>query len=75
MLARPASEQRHAQLAFRFIRWALARAPAAVRASIEAALTSNAVEDGRALAVAYPCLEALLAVTPASPVELASALG
>jgi hypothetical protein len=53
-------EQRHAELAFRFVRWALDREPDAVTRRIRAAL--EAPPDG-ASAVAAPCLEALLAAS------------
>jgi hypothetical protein len=53
-------EQRHAELAFRFVRWALASGGGEVRARIGAFLDSALVESHPARAVAIPCLEALL---------------
>jgi hypothetical protein len=60
-------EQRHAELAFRFVRWALERDRAAVRQRISAAIL-QARDDGAARGVVVPCLEALLACeTGAAP--------
>lgn len=53
-------EQRHAELAFRFVRWALGQEPDAVRLRIGAAIEMP--PDSAAL-VAVPCLEALLAAS------------
>jgi hypothetical protein len=53
-------EQRHAELAFRFVRWALEREPDAVRPRIRAAL---ATPPDSATLVAVPCLQALLAAS------------
>lgn len=52
-----ADEQRHAELAFRFVKWALARDYEGVSARVRAALTQvpSAARD-----VAEPCLRALL---------------
>lgn len=58
-----ADEERHAELAFRFIRWALTRSPATVRSRIEAALTSSTFDAPAANAVTRPCLEGLLAAS------------
>jgi hypothetical protein len=52
-------EQRHAELAFRFVAWALTQGGAAVRARIERALSSS--ESLAAREVAGPCLLALVA--------------
>ena len=57
-------EQRHAELAFQFVRWALTRDQAAVRSRIQAALIAPRSSDAAARAVALPCLEALLAAHP-----------
>ena len=51
-------EQRHAELAFRFVRWALAQGGDAVAARLQAALEAPA--SAAAHAVALPCLRALL---------------
>jgi hypothetical protein len=52
-------EQRHAELAFRFVRWALARDRSAVSERIEAALHSELGQSHPARSVAVPCLWAL----------------
>jgi hypothetical protein len=61
-------EQRHAELAFRFLRWALAQDRVTVTARIELALTQPSASDAATRAVAVPCLKALLA-SPLSSVE------
>jgi hypothetical protein len=53
-------EQRHAELAFRFVSWALARDPACVRERIEA-VSSRSSQRDILEAVTLPCLAALLA--------------
>jgi hypothetical protein len=53
-------EQRHAELAFRFVRWALVHDPRAVKPRIEAALALPASGDAATCAVALPCLQAVL---------------
>ena len=53
-------ETRHAELAFRFVRWALEQDQDAVRPRIEAALARPSVSDAATRAVALPCLKALL---------------
>jgi hypothetical protein len=60
-------EQRHAELAFRFVRWALERGGKAVEARVLAALQAPA--SAAAQAVAVPCLAALLRsrATPPAP--------
>jgi hypothetical protein len=50
-----ADEQRHAELAFRFVRWALEREPASTRARVESALVMAPHND-----VVQPLLRALL---------------
>jgi hypothetical protein len=55
-------EQRHAELAFRFLRWALEREPHAVRARILKARRSPPVEHAVSRAVVIPCFDALLTV-------------
>jgi hypothetical protein len=59
-------EQRHAELAFRFVAWALEREPVAVRERIEAALRSDFAGNHRANNVAVPCLAALVSVSLAA---------
>ena len=54
-----ADEQRHAELAFRFVRWALQREPTTVRGRIQAALHSDFAVAHPALSVAEPCLSTL----------------
>lgn len=56
-----ADEQRHAELAFRFVRWALTQNESAVRERIGAALASDLATDAVARGVTAPCLQALLA--------------
>jgi hypothetical protein len=55
-----ADEQRHAELAFRFLRWALQQDAALVEGRIRAALASDALPSGPARSVVVPCLTALL---------------
>jgi hypothetical protein len=50
-------EQRHAELAFRFVRWALEQDSAAVAARVDAALALSGTNDAHR--VVRPCLEAL----------------
>jgi hypothetical protein len=56
-------EQRHAELAFRFVRWALERDASSVRARIAAAIAAPASPHAAVRAVAMPCLAALLELT------------
>jgi hypothetical protein len=61
-------EQRHAELAFRFLRWALERDFALVSERIELACEAPALRAHAAREVAVPCLRALLdAVNGAAP--------
>jgi hypothetical protein len=53
-------EQRHAELAFQFVRWALERDQASVKARIVAALTQYDAPTPAVRSVVAPCLEALL---------------
>jgi hypothetical protein len=53
-------EQRHAELAFRFVRWALEHGGAAVTKRIEVALQSDLAKTHAARSVAMPCLAALV---------------
>jgi hypothetical protein len=53
-------EQRHAELAFRFVRWALERAPSDVAGCISRAIAGAASQDPGVDEVARPCLQALL---------------
>jgi hypothetical protein len=55
-----ADEQRHAELAFRFVRWALERDAAGVGSRLHAALESDFAKSHPACDVARPCLSALL---------------
>ncbi|HXK18587.1 MAG TPA: ferritin-like domain-containing protein, partial [Polyangiaceae bacterium] len=55
-----ADEQRHAELAFRFVRWALERDPQSTRARIAAALSAAHLSSPIVREVIGPCLEALL---------------
>jgi hypothetical protein len=59
-------EQRHAELAFRFVRWALEQDEAAVRPRIERAVR-DLPADAAAQGVTLPCLQALLELTPPAP--------
>jgi hypothetical protein len=59
-------EQRHAELAFRFVAWALEREPAAVRERIEAALRSDFARSHGARSVTEPCLSALIGLSLAA---------
>lgn len=54
-------EQRHAELAFRFVRWALERDREGVTACVQRALSSGAQAPEAARSIAQPCLAALLA--------------
>jgi hypothetical protein len=56
-----ADEQRHAELAFRFIRWALEQDRAGVSDCIEAALHTTVARTDVLRAVVEPCFAALLA--------------
>ena len=56
-------EERHAALAFRFLRWALEREPHAVRPRILIARPSPPLEHAFSRDVVLPCLDALLATT------------
>ena len=53
-------EQRHAELAFRFVRWALQRGGAAVKARIAQALATPPTSNSATIGVTLPCLTALL---------------
>jgi hypothetical protein len=53
-------EQRHAELAFRFLGWALEQSPNDVASCIASAIASPPAHDDAARAVALPCLQALL---------------
>jgi hypothetical protein len=55
-----ADEQRHAELAFRFVRWALQRDPALVQGRVRATLAADAMPSSPARSVIVPCLSALL---------------
>lgn len=55
-----ADEQRHAELAFQFVRWALQRGGDAVRARVAAAVAAPPALGSAVLAVSIPCLGALL---------------
>ena len=55
-----ADEQRHAELAFRFVRWALEREQQAVSARIRAALSVGSRASDAVESIVAPCLEALL---------------
>lgn len=56
-----ADEQRHAELAFRFVRWALDQAPGDVAGCIARAVAEPPSRDVSAREVAMPCLQQLLA--------------
>ena len=64
-------EQRHAELAFRFVRWALQRDAILVEDRIRAALTEVALLSPPVRNVIGPCLSALLRLHQAEP-ELAA---
>jgi hypothetical protein len=53
-------EQRHAELAFRFVRWALERDAEIVRPRIQQAQSASSMLSTDVDAVVTPCLEALL---------------
>jgi hypothetical protein len=55
-----ADEQRHAELAFRFLRWAFEREPRTTRACVAAALSAAQRSSPIVRDVIEPCLEALL---------------
>jgi len=55
-----ADEQRHAELAFRFVRWALERQTEGVAERVAEAIASPPSLSAAALGVAVPCLRALL---------------
>jgi hypothetical protein len=61
-----ADEQRHAELAFRFVRWALTRDEGAVRARIQAAIAADAAPSAAVRLVVEPCLQALLTLAHAA---------
>jgi hypothetical protein len=67
-----ADEQRHAELAFRFVRWALERGDATVRATVRAAVDAPPRNDAASLQVTLPCLAALLDEQPLSAPALAA---
>ena len=54
-----ADEQRHAELAFRFVRWALERDVSGVHERLASALASDAVRSSHGRDVVEPCLKAL----------------
>jgi hypothetical protein len=56
-----ADEQRHAELAFRFVRWALGRDASSVRQRLHAAIARPPSSTQAARDVTLPCLRALLA--------------
>jgi hypothetical protein len=60
-----ADEQRHAELAFRFLRWALRRGGANVAARIARTIAAPPSSHLAAREVTLPCLGALLAAQPA----------
>ena len=60
-----ADEQRHAELAFRFVRWALERGGNAVAERVRSAIAAPPSEDSSAHEVAVPCLRAALEATTA----------
>jgi hypothetical protein len=67
-------EQRHAELAFRFVRWALRHGTAEVAARIDAALAAPPNISPATCEVTLPCLRALLDLSGAvTPPELAAA--
>jgi len=59
-------EQRHAELAFRFVRWALEQDAPAVQERIQAVLDSEFGQAHEARSVAEPCLSALIGVSLAA---------
>jgi len=59
-------EQRHAELAFRFVRWALASGGSAVSERIETALRGELGQPHPARCVAEPCLSALVGLARAA---------
>jgi hypothetical protein len=61
-------EQRHAELAFRFVRWALQRSGGEVAERIAAALAAPPNSSAATLEVTLPCLRALL--DTAAPLRL-----
>jgi hypothetical protein len=67
-----ADEQRHAELAFRFVRWALERGDHAVRAAVRGAVASPPRSDAASRQVVLPCLAALLDEESASVRVLAA---
>jgi hypothetical protein len=56
-------EERHAALAFRFLRWALTLEPEAVAARLALATESTTTDDALARDVVVPCLRALQGVS------------
>lgn len=59
-------EQRHAELAFRFVRWALQCDRESVSACVQRALSSDLYQSEAALRVTRPCLAALIAADVAA---------
>jgi hypothetical protein len=59
-------EQRHAELAFQFVRWALTQNGDSVRGRIQAALQAPELSQHAAREVTLPCLAALLTTGPTS---------
>jgi hypothetical protein len=62
-----ADEQRHAELAFRFVRWALERGGNEVAERIRQALAAPPAANAAAHGVTLPCLRALLDLTQPAP--------
>jgi hypothetical protein len=61
-----ADEQRHAELAFRFVRWALEQDAALVGARVVAALAETETSTSATRSVIQPCLSALLTLSRAA---------
>jgi len=61
-----ADELRHAELAFRFVRWALASGGCVMQERVEAALRSELGQSHAGRSVAAPCLAALVALSRAA---------
>jgi len=66
-------EQRHAELAFRFVRWALQRGGDAVQERIIQALATPPSRDASVIGVTLPCLAALLSEQTGATVSPAPA--
>ena len=61
-----ADEQRHAELAFQFVRWALAQEPLGVADRLRVARRQPLAQHRLAWDVTLPCLDALLALSSAA---------